>query len=64
MKGADQQALIPILFAKRPLHPVIKDYDPSFMAYRPREELASIHVVWMAAATGTELISPFSPSLP
>lgn len=36
------------LFAKRPLHPVIKDYDPCFMAYRLREEWASIQVVWPA----------------
>lgn len=34
------------LFAKRPLHPVIKDYDPGFMVYIPSEEWAAIHVVW------------------
>ena len=34
------------LFAKRPLHPVIKDYDPRFMAYRLSVEWASIQVVW------------------
>lgn len=50
LKGADQAcgALFRALsmFAKRPLHPVIKDYDPGFMVYRPSEEWAAIHVVW------------------
>lgn len=51
LKGADQAcgALFRALslFAKRPLHPVIKDYDPGFMVYIPSKEWAAIHVVWM-----------------
>lgn len=65
LKGADQACWalfrVLLLFAKRPLHPVIKDYDPRFYGVHTQRGMSSHSCCLDGAATGHGLISSFCP---